>query len=225
MGQIVSEVKKEKLKRHLEQELPKLVSEFCAELSHYRSKEVLLRELKPKKEPSKDDKSMHILRRHLPSRTLWKEYHQYEIELTDLYRICGRARAAAGTVYHHTDTHTDNYITVALVKALGVSSSNNHLSTGPSDYTYEYSAAKGGVKCPVLIEKTPGSVIEDELAGVKNRHTELVVQLTGLKEMEDLVKSWDRILELSVHIEELAGKQLEENRIFYKCRYCKALWN
>lgn len=224
-GKVVSAIKEQKLKKHLEKEVPKLVRAWLKELQPQRPFYPGGWSESPYR-PSieRDEDSNHILRRHLKSRRLWEHYTSWEQYVDKAHALAVEVRTISKQIYEgHQKTLqsprqlTDDYLEIALWRGFDFALNENPQNWyGPGDNSK-------GVKYGTWVIETSASPEEVEL--VAKEHWNLICQLGRLPKMGLLVKEWQRVQESGKRIQALAEKALAEHDIFNPCRFCRRLWD
>ena len=219
------EIKKEYLKKHLD-DVENLIERWLPELSAPAL-------LAPQKglwgwqsayRPSieLDPDSNHMIRKHLPSRTLWSHHANWEREMDHIWHSINQIRRQAVNLINEPlsdekwEYHED-YLNTAIWKGfekacgkemkLLYSLTDNGLGMKYGAYIIEMSAVDADMR----------SVVEC-------RHSGLIDAIAELKATKELVNEFFEAERLEERMKTLVGNLLKSKDILYLCKFCKHLW-
>ena len=247
-GETVAEVKKERLKKHLNEEVPKLILEWVKQLNApgpflYRDDDRWGWQSPYRLALEHDPDSNHVLRRHLRSRALWRHHADWEKAMDGIFELMKIVRqetdtkidvaikelqeAGAGGVGGIPTTHyTPHYRGSALWEAFNLALGQKQ---GLSYHLNQTPGATGVYYGSYLIESSASS--ESQVAKIQKEHGNLIWVVAFLRAskkeetiMEKIVIEWRKAEESAGKMKGLAMKTLKENDIFYTCRFCRRLW-
>lgn len=226
-GEAVAEVKRERLKRHLDNEVPELIEEWLRQLNapgpfstikvNYEGFWGWQSPYKPALEQNPD--TNHMLRKHLRSRALWQYHTKWEGKLNNTFtlvkEIQGKTDKKIGNPPDRK--YTVHYRGTALWQAFKLASGFH-----PDKWHRPASPSLGVNYGAYLIEETASS--DEQRTIIEKDHWDLIYYLASLNEMKKIAKEWQEALELARRMQDLAMKALKESNIFHPCRFCKKLW-
>jgi hypothetical protein len=214
MIRLMIEVKKEELRYHLFEEIPEIADNWTMQLmvpDPFTWSSVN----KPTEEATDDN--LHMLKRHLKSRTLWKNYTDYKLEIDRIYNLVLEVRKEAKKQYATMmeKNHTEHYLEMAIRQGF-------KLVSEEPQFKYDCKpSTPTDVKCgdTAIIDETDAKTA----AEVIDKHKALAADLARLPEMVQLARSLKKGRQLGFETQELARKQLAERNIFHPCRFCRNL--
>ena len=164
-----------------------------------------------------DIASNHILHKHLRKRALWTHHTEWQQRLNRIRQlgepICERATEMENELAKGRQL-TENYKAVALLEALELA-----LGHAPEK---SYSPRAQGV--PYTERGIPEKVRFPRVNKVREEHRQMISELGQSKEMLELAKEWQQVLNLQEKMKELAQKAIKSSDILYPCQFCRRLW-
>jgi len=226
-GEAVAEVKRERLKRHLDNEVPELIEEWLRQLNapdpfstikvNYGGFWGWESPYRPALEQNPD--SNHMLRKHLRSRALWQYHTKWEGKLNNIFTLVKEIRGKTDKKIGNPPDrkYTVHYRGTALWQAFRLA-----LGFHPDKWYRPASPSPGLNYGATKIEEM--AVSGGQRAVIETEHWGLIYDLASLGEMKELVDQWQEAVELATKMHDLAIKALKESAIFHPCRFCKKLW-
>jgi hypothetical protein len=221
---IVTEIKKEYLKDHLDQ-VRKLAEIWIDELNasppfSQEQRRGWMSVYLPAVEQNPEDNNM--IRKHLRSRTLWRHHTDWEQKLELLFSLINQVRIAADILQaeqptDQTRNYTDDYLGTALWQGFELAS-GKELKLG-----YRIPDNGKGVALGAYTIETTAATSKD-YDSVVDEHKELIKNISKLGCMINLVFLWRDIMSLQESMKSIANRAVKSNDILYPCRYCKHLW-
>ncbi len=226
-GETVAEIKKERLKKHLNKEVPNLIQEWVKQLNAPEPFAYMDHDIWGWQSPyrpilKQDPDSNHILRRHLRSRALWRYHTDWEGKLDTIFKLVKQIQKRADEKIGQPQSrqYTHDYRGTALWQAFNCALEQK---LAIPYHTNQTSGGAGLRYGAFLLEGSASS--EEQRAAIEEEHHHLIWDLTfQLPEMAAIAKEWQEVVELSKKMQDLATKALKEGDIFYPCRFCRRLW-
>jgi rubrerythrin len=220
---IVMEIKKERLKRHLD-ELEELIGEwrrqlFAPDLFHVSESNLWSVSYRPTCEQDLDN--THMLRRHIRSRAFWKHHGEWENKLgaidqkSQILLEVANAYMAALAKEKMQTRFTPLFIRVALEHGFT-------WCTGREPARQYGREPSGRVWCGAhfITEETS----PEELVEVEKAHRCLSSKLRGSDEMKEVVHLWEEAKKSEKRMGKLLSDVLKSGDIIYPCRFCRKLF-
>lgn len=170
-----------------------------------------------------DPDSNHMLRKHVPSRALWRHHADWERKLDGIWSLINEARKQASDKHleqpvEEQKEYSENYLGVALWAAF-----DSAYTGKPLKIRYKMPDDERGVACgDYKIELAAATV--GRRSSVQKEHQDLANYVSERKGMKDLTDLWGEVQRLQEHMQALASKALKSNDILYPCSFCRHLW-
>ncbi len=227
---IVFELKKGMLKEHLD-EVKSLVERWNGELSapnpfeYQRERHRWGWESAYVPSTETDSDNNHTVRRHLPSRRLWRYHSDWQREINGIMALLpglqkeARAKLAELSGKETRWKRTEDYLPIALHEAFW------SLYHGEVRRWYKFPdlGPPGFAWGAFRIEDTATS--EEDGKAVAAEHLRLIGELSQLPGMKDLAESrWRNVCLLQDRMRGLVRTAIKANDILYPCKFCRHLW-
>jgi hypothetical protein len=212
-GEVARQVMREKLIKHLDV-VEELISTWLQQVSvpepFIIEDKTWPIELEYIPSSTKDEDKNHMIRRHLHSRMLWRNYSDWERKIRDielcgkeLYKKVKKGNPNTSKIYLHT------ILWAAYRIVTGKEVKKKYGLVEDKDLTF-YGYVIADIHPEVLNE-------------IENEHWESISDTSEYKEMTDIVKIRLETEPLQERISDLANKILLSGDIFYPCKFCRRL--
>lgn len=220
---IVIEIKKEQLKRHLN-EVEKLIGEWRPQLcapNPFREPQSELWPVGYRPTCEKDLDNKHMLRRHIRSRAFWKHHLNWEEKLgtidqkSEILIEVANGFMAELAKEKMQMRPTGAFMRVALEEGFT-------WCTGRKPERQYGDRPAGEVWCGmfrIAKEAPPEEVLE-----VEEAHRRLTSKLRGSDEMKEIVHLWEEAKKSEEKMGKLLSDVLKSGDIIYPCRFCRKLF-
>ena len=222
---IATEIKKEYLKEHLNS-TKSLIESWVHQLTApslfapWEQKWDWQSVYQPPLEQDLD--SIHILRRHLRSRTLWHHHANWEIKLSSIWHLANQVVKQTNDKHLEQSgkkarQYSEYYIWTALWKGF-------ELACGSKIYKlYKATDDKIGVAFGAYkIEMSAASA--KKRSAIEKEHWDFIHTIAEIKAASELAGLWFEASGIKEQMTAIAGKALKSNDILYPCKFCRHLW-
>lgn len=221
---IVVEIKKEYFKEHLDK-VKKLIELWINELSAplpYSKEQRRGWQVRYSPAAEQNPDNNHMIRKHLKSRTLWRNHTSWEQKLELIFSLINQVRTYADDTltkqlsHIHRD-YTEDYLDTAIWQGFELASGNKHR------LVYKMSDSGRGVVLGAYTIETKAATSE-ECNLIMKEHEELSNEISKLRYMTKLVSEWSEVKILQESMKAIANKTVKSNDILHPCGFCKHLW-
>ena len=220
---IVKELKRDRLRVHLDG-VETLISDWRGQLSApdpFRPGESDIWPALYRPAIEHDPDNIHMLRRHLHSRALWKHHSDWGFKLECIHRLGEPLVKDAGGCVEALGKRlpdmrfTDQFVRTALSEAF--------------DQAAGEKSVRGYAPNPEHGVRFGGSTIEKAASPEANKdveeaHRALVTYVKTLPQWKDIVLSWRGVKKTEESMDGIVKDVLKSGDIFHPCRFCRKLF-